>query len=196
MAPGLVRATLLAVLLTGCAVQPPATPPAAPLAAASTGFRGEVAEGPCPAEVRGYFQARLDGALTEWVEWRGEALSCLGMPRPDGAGLRLVFSGPVAAGRLTVVLAAPALVPGTPVTASADANVTAILEGQGLWGTRSQEACVLENLAQVPLSALGERKRWQVSGRGACLAPARDPVGRAAPLLLATFDFAGVVIAE
>lgn len=41
----------------------------------------------------GYLRGRLHGAIEGRLDWSGTGLSCDGMLRPDGAGIRLHFSG-------------------------------------------------------------------------------------------------------
>ena len=40
----------------------------------------------------GYIRGQLFGALTTDLDWSGEKLSCEGMSRPDGKGIRLHFA--------------------------------------------------------------------------------------------------------
>ncbi len=190
-------ATLLAASL---ATLPTALPP----------LEGASVLATCAADATAQFTARLQGVVTEMLDWQGPLLACAGMPRPPGpggqAGLRLAFAGPTQHGRLTVLLTLPTTPVGAPAGAPtshsasaaspavAAAHLGLLLEhGAGAWATRTG-ACSVEALQQVPLPAASfpvAGQRWRISGRGLCLEPARDPTGRHAPLLIATFDFAG-----
>src|SRR5665213_1349186 len=56
--------------------------------------------GGCLADGTGYFRARIGGALTMDVNWKGAALECSGEARPGGNGLRVSFAGPGPGGKL------------------------------------------------------------------------------------------------
>src|SRR6185295_19616389 len=64
----------------------------------------------CLPDHAGFLSMRLRGSIEAEVEWREPELACTGMPRPEGHGLRLRFSGPLpGAGELAIVFSAPGL---------------------------------------------------------------------------------------
>ena len=103
-------ATLLAASL---ATLPTALPP----------LEGASVLATCAADATAQFTARLQGVVTEMLDWQGPLLACAGMPRPPGpggqAGLRLAFAGPTQHGRLTVLLTLPTTPVGAPGTIAA-----------------------------------------------------------------------------
>ncbi len=142
----------------------------------------------------GFLSMRLRGSLDADIEWREPQLDCTGMPRPDGQGLRLRFSGPLeGAGELAVVFAAPAL--GMGVSArGVPVNVTLLDEaGERIYGTQGDGRCVFDEVEQIALADASLPPRsFRVTARGFCTAPARALDGEGA-VLLTRFDFSGLV---
>lgn len=64
----------------------------------------------------GQLTVELYGAIRTSIDWRAEVLSCTGMPRPDGDGARVRWSGPIStsgvARTLAFILGLPGLEPG------------------------------------------------------------------------------------
>jgi len=152
-------------------------------------------DGPaCLADGSGFLAARLRGGIEADLDWRGAALECTGMARPDGRGLRLRFAGTLPDGRrLAIVFAPPELAEGQDARA-VPVNVTVLDETRGtIFGTRGEQRCTLDDVRQRRLDSddPGERL-WAVDGRGFCTEPARALDGNGA-LLLTRFDFRGSV---
>ncbi len=137
---------------------------------------------------------RLRGSIEADVEWREPELDCTGMPRPDGYGLRLRFSGPLpGAGELAIVFAAPEL--GMGISArSVPVNVTLLDEaGEHIYGTQGDNRCVFDEVEQLALVDPSlPPQSYRVSARGFCTVPARALDGDGA-VLLTRFDFTGLV---
>jgi hypothetical protein len=149
----------------------------------------------CLPDNAGFLSMRLRGNIESDVDWRELELECTGMPRPDGRGLRLRFSGPLpGAGKLAIVFAAPDL--GMGVSAhGVPVNVTLLDEtGERIYGTQGDSRCLFDEVEQQALldPALPLRS-YRVSARGFCTVPARAVDGDGA-VLLTRFDFAGLVI--
>jgi hypothetical protein len=121
-------------------------------------------------------------------------MQCAGTRRPDGAGIRLEFTGPAGKGQLTVVLGVPRLDEGASGHAL-PVNVTIIPPDGRLYSTRGADKCTLDSVRQKRVEDLGATHRWRVEGRGFCLAPAAALRARAAndAILVSTFDFAGLL---
>ena len=71
------------------------------------------------------------------------------------------------------------------------ANLTLIFEGeQRLFATRGADKCTIDSLTQTPLPnhKAGSPRRWQVSARGFCTAPATT-IRQDARILISRFDF-------
>jgi hypothetical protein len=49
---------------------------------------------PCVMNGPGYLNGRLYGSLAATIDWRGPALTCDGMARPNDEGVRLIFASP------------------------------------------------------------------------------------------------------
>ena len=142
-----------------------------------------------------YLEARLAGAIDAELHWQAADLECDGMRRPDGKGLRIVFKGPVAGSRLTLVFGAPRLAEGESARA-VPVNVTLIREGGALYGTRGEDKCVLDEVRQEPLPAptppdKHPARHWRIEARGFCLEPARAVDGGRDAILVSRFDFRG-----
>jgi hypothetical protein len=80
----------------------------------------------------GRLRTELYGALSVPLNWHSADLECSGMPRPDGAGVRLRFAGFAGSDdrRIAIIIAIPALqrdVAGSEL----HSNVTIIEEGGG-----------------------------------------------------------------
>jgi hypothetical protein len=156
-------------------VEPPATPTS------------------CLADGSGFLTARLRGDLDVDLDWREPGLACSGMPRPDGLGMRLHFSGSLPdGGTLAIVFAPPRLAEGENGRAVA-VNVTVLREAAGkIYGTRGEQRCTLDEVTQRRLPDPGDgTRRWEVEARGFCTEPARamDDIGS---LLMTRFDFRGL----
>jgi len=148
----------------------------------------------CLPDGSGYLTARVRGDLDLDIDWRGEALACTGMPRPDGRGMRLRFAARLADGStLAFVFAPPVLAEGANARA-VPVNVTVLTEAGGrIYATRGEQRCTLDEVRQRRLpDAAGPGRAWAVTARGFCTGPARALVGDG-DLLLTRFDFRGLV---
>lgn len=137
-----------------------------------------------------HLHARLAGAVVDELDWSGSQMGCDGMPRADG-GIRLRFTGRGRSGPVDVVFGVPALAEGASGRAL-PVNLTLILGGGRVFGTRGADRCTLDEVRQTPLTDAAGARRWRVNGRGFCLAPARA-VGADDAVLVSTFEFTGVV---
>jgi hypothetical protein len=141
-------------------------------------------------------EAHLAGAVEAELHWRGPDMDCEGMQRPDGAGMRLAFTGSQGGTRLTLVFGIAHLAEGRDGHA-VPVNVTLIREGGAVYGTRGDDKCVLDEVHQsalapaAPGSAAPPDRHWRVEARGFCLEPARSIGDPRDAILLATFDFRG-----
>jgi hypothetical protein len=150
-----------------------------------------------------FLSARLAGSVEAELHWSGAELQCDGMRRPDGRGMRVTFSGAFGGGRLTLVFGIPRLAEGAAGHA-VPVNVTLIREGGALYGTRGEDKCLLDDVSQAPLEAPPATvdpaaaepvaaRRWRIDARGFCLEPARSIAGGGDAILLARFDFRGLL---
>ena len=164
---------LLALLL--------ATPPAPPAPMSA-----------CLPDGSGFLRARLKGDIELDIDWRGDAVNCAGMPRPDGLGLRVRFAGG-GERKLALLFAAPRLGAGESATA-VPVNVTVVEEGAArIYGTLGADKCLLDRVTQSRLAGPDlPPDTWRIEARGFCTEPARAPVGNAR-VLVTTFEFVGRV---
>jgi uncharacterized membrane protein (UPF0127 family) len=141
----------------------------------------------------GYLRARVGGAMDLDINWPDAQLECEGSARPDGSGIRLSFAGPVRSDgrRMRMVFGIGSVVEGQSGR-SLPANVTVMFEGeQRLFTTRGDDRCVVDELEQERIGALGGPTRsYRIVGRGFCTEPANDLKGDER-ILLSRFDFAG-----
>jgi hypothetical protein len=144
-----------------------------------------------------FLNARLAGSVEAELRWSAAELECDGMRRPDGQGMRVTFSGAFDGGRLTLVFGIPRLPEGA-TGHDVPVNVTLIREGGALYGTRGEDKCLLDDVSQVrldaqPAAAEPAARRWSIDARGFCLEPARRVAGGDDAILLARFDFRGLL---
>lgn len=146
----------------------------------------------CLPDGSGFLRARLKGDLDLTIDWRGDAVNCAGMPRPDGLGLRVRFAGGDER-KLTLLFAAPRLGAGESASA-VPVNVTVVEEGAArIYGTLGADKCLLDSVTQTRLDDPGlPPDTWRIAARGFCTEPARAPVGNAR-VLVTTFEFVGRV---
>ena len=115
----------------------------------------------CAALPDAYFEARLAGALEADIRWPAAELSCDGMRRPDGQGLRVAFTGAVGGEPLTLVFGASRLAEGSDAR-GLPVNVTLIRAG-AVYGTRGDDKCTLDEVrqARLPAAVGGDAaRRW------------------------------------
>jgi hypothetical protein len=170
---------LLLLGLPGAAIEPPATQDAAATH--------------CLPDHAGFLSMRLRGSIETEIEWREPELACTGMPRPEGRGLRLRFSGHLpGAGQLAIVFSAPGL--GIGVSAHGmPVNVTLFDEaGKRIYGTQGDSRCQFDEVEQLALTDPLSPHSYRVSAKGFCTVPARALDGEGA-VLLTRFDFTGFV---
>ena len=218
--------TIALFAVTGCAAATVAAQPgadgrsAAALPAAAPAMVGlPKARGlaPCTEPDDAFLRARIAGALELELDFRGADLSCDGMRRPDGKGLRVSFAGTLGEEHLTLVFGVPHLAEGASGRA-VPVNVTIIRDGGRVYGTRGEGKCVLDEVVQAPMAGpvlpvatVGESqggpavaqaaaldsvppRRWRIDARGFCLEPARAVAAGSIAgdaILLTTFDFRG-----
>jgi hypothetical protein len=144
----------------------------------------------CLADGTGYFRARIGGALTMDVNWKGAQLECSGEARPDGSGLRVSFAGPGPGGKpMRVVFGVGSAHEGR-AGRELPTNLTALLEGGRIFATRGDDKCTMDQLTQHQLPGQSDLRVWRIEGRGFCVAPA-IALGSKAHILISRFDFAG-----
>lgn len=146
----------------------------------------------CLEDGSGFLTARLRGEIDADLDWHGPALTCTGMSRPDGQGMRLRFSGSLPDGStLAIVFAPPRLAEGENARA-VPVNVTVLHEASGrIYGTRGEKRCTLDEVTQRLLSGPRAGARlWEVQARGFCTEPARA-LDDSGSVLVSRFDFRG-----
>jgi hypothetical protein len=157
----------------------------------------------CPLVTDAFLDARLGGAIEAPIHWSGESLTCDGMRRPDGEGLRVTFTGAINGERLTLVIGAAKLAEGASMR-EVPVNVTVIREGGPIYGTRGDDKCLLDDVhqtliddrepgAEIPAS---QPRHWRIDASGFCLEPARSITDPRDAILLGTFDFRGQITWE
>lgn len=138
-----------------------------------------------------HLHVRLEGAISEELDWNSPALACDGMPRADG-GFRLRFAGAAANRRLDVLLGVPSLAAGRDGRA-VPVNLTIIAGDGRIYGTLGPDRCLLDEVRQTLLPATNGERRWRVEARGFCLDPARA-LGGTDAVLATTFELTGLIV--
>jgi hypothetical protein len=124
---------------------------------------------PCVMDQDGYLKGDLYGALRKTLDWHGESMLCDGMDRPEGQGIRLVFSehiDPDNPGLVLVIGIADARL-GAPEQ-ELEANVTIIDQVSGkFYSTQKQPRCWTRLTTQLRLTGTIEES-WRLDGRLYC----------------------------
>jgi hypothetical protein len=133
---------------------------------------------PCVMDQDGYLTGELYGEVRKTLDWRGENMLCDGMPRPEGRGIRLVFSeqiDPDIPGMVLVIGIADAQL-GAPEQ-ELEANVTIIDQVSGkFYGTQSQPRCWTRLTTQLRLTGTVEES-WRLDGSLYCASALAALVG-------------------
>lgn len=136
----------------------------------------------------GHLQTRLFGALEGTLDWSGAAMECSGMPRPNGAGARLRFSGLAGERHIAIIVALPDLMrDGTGTELSS--NVTLIDESSGrFFSTTDLDNCLTDITSAK--AAGDEDDQLNISGILYCVAPLAEVNGTAS-VSFSELSFAG-----
>jgi hypothetical protein len=148
---------------------------------------------PCVMDRDGFVRGELFGSIERRLDWSGAGMLCDGMPRPDGAGIRLVFSetasAPAAGLRLVIGIAgiAPGAAPDAPELV---ANVTLIDQDRGVfYSTQGLERCWVRPATQNRL-ANSAPEAWRLDGKLFCVG-ALAAVEGPDSVTLGDIDFSG-----
>jgi hypothetical protein len=175
-------AASLAMLAAGPDLPAPST--------AAAGLGG-AALGPCGDAGEAYLRGQLHGDLQVPVDWSGATLRCAGMLRPEGDGLRLLFTSAArSAGPLIVIGldGSPEAVDGGEVATS----LTVVDQGNGrFYHSGESERCWSQ--ASVVPDATGAAA-YRVAGRVYC-AGALAEVNGPGSVTPGEFEFAGLLTA-
>jgi len=131
------------------------------------------ADGCIPA---GRLEGAVYGGIEGSIDWRGGELVCEGMPRPEGAGARLRFSGTLDGDRpleVAVIIAMPELERGeTP--RETPATVTVIEENEGrFFSNAAADVCWSDVTRQQPVAETS----YAIDGIVYCVAPLAEVNG-------------------
>lgn len=133
---------------------------------------------PCVMDQDGYLKGELYGALRRSLDWSGEDMLCDGMSRPEGRGIRLVFSeqvDPDIPGLVIVIGIADARL-GAPEE-ELEANVTIIDQlGGRFYSTQEEPRCWTRLTTQLRLTGTVEES-WRLDGRLYCASALAALVG-------------------
>ncbi|MCI0517246.1 MAG: hypothetical protein L0Y45_05365 [Woeseiaceae bacterium] len=147
--------------------------------------------GPCGSD--GGLRAELFGEIEAAIRWRADELKCEGMPRPNAAGARLRFSGPVTnAGehaQLAFIFGIPGLERGK-AARELPTNVTVIDEGRGrFFSTRDTDSCWSDIEGQEETA---KASTYIISGILYCVAPLAELNGNGS-VTLTEVHFTGLL---
>ncbi len=136
----------------------------------------------------GRLETTLYGAVEGDIKWRSSDMACEGMPRPDGEGARLRFSGPHPAGtgQLVLIAAIPDLERDSDGS-ELPTRLTVIEEGQGRFFTSPDFDICWADIQQN--EAAGEHGD-SVAGRIYCITPINE-VNGSATMSVSDIVFAG-----
>jgi hypothetical protein len=123
----------------------------------------------CVMDQDGYVRGQLYGAVQTSLDWSGADMLCDGMSRPQGRGIRLVFSGPRGEDEagLVIVVGLEEAELGID-KGELTANVTIIDRGTGMfYSTQQVPRCWSQITSQLMLSGTAE-ETWRLDGRLYC----------------------------
>lgn len=141
----------------------------------------------------GSLVAELYGGLRASLAWDAGELECEGMPRPDGKGARLRFSGPAGedAARLALILGLPDLERGR-TGSELPTNVTMIEEDEGrFFSNRDLSNCWTDVHEQTPAGD-AKPELFRISGILYCVSPLSELNGQSS-VTISDLEFDGVV---
>jgi hypothetical protein len=148
---------------------------------------------PCIMDQDGYMRGQLYGAVQQQLDWHGEAMLCDGMPRPEGRGMRLVFSqsvDPDVPGLMMVIGVADAVL-GAPEE-ELEANVTIIDQTNGkFYSTQEQPRCWTRLTSQLRLTGTVE-ETWRLDGNLYCASALAALVGPGS-VTLGDIEYSGIM---
>ena len=145
----------------------------------------------CDADAR--LATSLHGAVDLELDWSPDVLTCQGMPRPDGGGARLRFSGPSGdapdASTVAFILGIPGLEAGQSAN-ELGTNVTFMEEGTGrFFGTRDTDGCWSDINYQEAIDASGG-STYRIGGTVYCVSPLAELNGGSS-ISFTELEFAG-----
>jgi len=128
----------------------------------------------------GQLRVELFGNLPVRIDWHAPGLDCDGMPRPEGAGARLRFTGhtPAEDGdrRLTFIIALPELQRGAPASET-PATVTLIEEDRGRFYSSAGIDVCWADVDEQARDGETDSGRYRISGLVYCVAPLAEQNG-------------------
>ena len=140
----------------------------------------------------GELYAELYGALSGEVEWYLDEMQCEGMPRPNGAGARLRFSGAAGDNALPIafIIGMPGLERGEDGV-ELPSNVTVIDERNArFFSTPGLNSCWTDVQAQWSVDDAGDR--YRIDGVVSCIAPLPEVNGNAS-VTVSELRFSGIL---
>jgi hypothetical protein len=172
---------LFAILISGCGHAGDGAPAAPP--------SGE--EILCRPANEGQLRARLQGAIDAEIDWSSDVPQCLGGPRPDGDGVRLLYKGRIAGDESVLVVIGITPLRAGETSRNVPVNLTVVREGTGqFFSTQGRDKCALDEVRQEQLAP--DTRRYRLTGRGYCTQPARALSGDGA-VLMSRFDVVAIV---
>jgi len=140
----------------------------------------------------GQLQAELYGAVAAQIDWSVSDLECAGMPRPNGQGARLRFSGTVGVDerRIAIIIAIPDL-RREKTGNEFSSNVTLIEVGSGrFFSTLDLGNCLTDITTLDELDESGDR--YSIGGMLYCVAPLAEVNGDSSVSIL-ELHFSGLI---
>jgi hypothetical protein len=172
---------IIALLAAGCGHAGDGVPAASP--------SGE--EILCAPADEGQLHARLQGSIDAEIDWSSDVPQCLGGPRPDGDGVRLLYKGRIAGDEALLIVIGIAPLRAGESARNVPVNLTVVREGTGeFFATQGRDKCALDEVHQEQLAP--DARRYRLTGRGYCTQPARALSGDGA-VLMSRFDVVAIV---
>ena len=145
----------------------------------------------CAPADEGQLRARLQGAIDAEIDWSSGVPQCLGGPRPDGEGVRLLYKGRVAGDEPVLIVIGIGPLRAGESSRNVPVNITVVREGTGeFFATQGPDKCALDEVRQEQLAP--DSRRYRLTGRGYCTQPARALSGDGS-VLMSRFDVVAIV---
>lgn len=151
----------------------------------------------CGPDAGGFLRGRFFGAIDLTADWSGPGLACDGMRKPDGAGVRLFFSGEQAGGGRVSLLIGLEGREDELAGAEQPANLTVIDERQGRFFSSAGPGRCWARIDSVTAVRArdGHPAGSRVAGLAYCVG-ALPSVGDRSSLTLGDLQFSGWVAAD
>lgn len=128
------------------------------------------------------------GSIKTDLKWSATDMTCESMRRPDGAGIRLRFTGDVGHERLAIIIAMPDLTSASALGELPSIVTTTVEDSGRFFSTPNLDSCWADVRDQQPIAG----QKYQISGTLNCIAPLGELNGDSS-VSIPELSFTGIV---